>query len=75
MAKNHKKHKKHKKKKENTVLGTIAGIFVLLGSLGTMAFGPLQMTPMYLIGLLAYLGVYPIIVIAIITFFSIFYFN
>lgn len=51
----------------------IAGLLFMIG--GVSILNPLQFTPLFLVGIILYIGISPIAICAIVAFFSIFYFS
>ena len=51
----------------------IAGLLFMIG--GVSILNPIQFTPLFLVGLILYVGISPIVICAMVAFFSVFYFG
>lgn len=63
---------KKKKSVQSIITQLVASGFAIVSF---FTFGPIQMMPMYILGMLIYIGGLPLFIIGIVAFFSIFYFR
>lgn len=59
--------------KSSTALFDIAGLLFMLG--GVTIINPLMFTPLFIVGVIIYIGCTPLLILGLVSFFSVFYFS
>jgi hypothetical protein len=59
--------------KTSNALFDIAGLLFMIG--GVTVINPLMFTPLFIVGVIIYIGFSPLMILGLVSFFSVFYFS